>query len=48
MWSVEQFAGALFDSKFNKVVYHESHDEAGNPADAGVRCEQRPTHRRNP
>lgn len=27
---IEQFAGALFDSKFNKVVYHESHDEAGN------------------
>jgi 1,4-alpha-glucan branching enzyme len=27
---VEQFAGALFDSKFNKIVYHESHDEAGN------------------
>jgi 1,4-alpha-glucan branching enzyme len=27
---VEQFAGALFDSKFDKVVYHESHDEAGN------------------
>jgi len=27
---VEQFAGALFDSKVNKVVYNESHDEAGN------------------
>jgi 1,4-alpha-glucan branching enzyme len=27
---IEQFAGALFDSKLNKVVYHESHDEAGN------------------
>ena len=27
---IEQFAGALFASKFNKVVYHESHDEAGN------------------
>jgi len=27
---IEQFAQALFDSKFNKIVYHESHDEAGN------------------
>jgi 1,4-alpha-glucan branching enzyme len=27
---VEQFAGALFDTRFNKIVYHESHDEAGN------------------
>jgi 1,4-alpha-glucan branching enzyme len=27
---IEQFAGALYDSKFNKVVYNESHDEAGN------------------
>ncbi len=25
-----QFAGALYDSKYNKIVYHESHDEAGN------------------
>jgi 1,4-alpha-glucan branching enzyme len=25
-----QFASALFDSQYNKVVYHESHDEAGN------------------
>jgi 1,4-alpha-glucan branching enzyme len=27
---IEQFAGALYQSKFNKVVYHENHDEAGN------------------
>jgi 1,4-alpha-glucan branching enzyme len=27
---IEQFAGALYASQFNKVVYHESHDEAGN------------------
>jgi 1,4-alpha-glucan branching enzyme len=27
---LEQFAGALVASQFNKVVYHESHDEAGN------------------
>ncbi len=27
---IEQFAGVLYQSKFNKVVYHESHDEAGN------------------
>jgi 1,4-alpha-glucan branching enzyme len=27
---IEQFAGVLFASQFNKVVYHESHDEAGN------------------
>ncbi len=26
----EQFAGALFQSQSNNVVYHESHDEAGN------------------
>jgi len=25
-----QFAGVLYASKYNKVVYHESHDEAGN------------------
>jgi 1,4-alpha-glucan branching enzyme len=25
-----QFAGALYNSQFNYVVYHESHDEAGN------------------
>jgi 1,4-alpha-glucan branching enzyme len=29
---IEQFAGALIASQFNKVVYHESHDEAGNAA----------------
>jgi 1,4-alpha-glucan branching enzyme len=29
---IEQFAGALVASQFNKVVYHESHDEAGNAA----------------
>jgi 1,4-alpha-glucan branching enzyme len=27
---IEQFAAALFTSQFDKVVYHESHDEAGN------------------
>jgi 1,4-alpha-glucan branching enzyme len=27
---LEQFAGDLYASKFNKVVYNESHDEAGN------------------
>lgn len=27
---MNQFAGALYASKYNKVVYHESHDEAGN------------------
>jgi 1,4-alpha-glucan branching enzyme len=27
---IEQFAAALVASQFNKVVYHESHDEAGN------------------
>ena len=27
---MEQFASALVASQFNKVVYHESHDEAGN------------------
>jgi 1,4-alpha-glucan branching enzyme len=27
---IEQFAGALYDSKFNRIVYNESHDEAGN------------------
>jgi 1,4-alpha-glucan branching enzyme len=29
---IEQFAGALVASQFNKIVYHESHDEAGNAA----------------
>ncbi len=27
---IEQFAGVLYDSQFDKIVYHESHDEAGN------------------
>ena len=27
---IEQFAGVLYQSQSNKVVYHESHDEAGN------------------
>ena len=27
---VGQFAGALYDSQYGHVVYHESHDEAGN------------------
>ena len=25
-----EFAGVLFNSQYNKIVYHESHDEAGN------------------
>jgi 1,4-alpha-glucan branching enzyme len=29
---IEQFTGALVASQFNKIVYHESHDEAGNAA----------------
>ena len=28
--AVSQFAGDLFASQFDRVVYHESHDEAGN------------------
>jgi 1,4-alpha-glucan branching enzyme len=28
--AIEQFAGILWNSQFQKVVYHESHDEAGN------------------
>jgi 1,4-alpha-glucan branching enzyme len=28
--ALDQFAGALSTTQFNKVVYHESHDEAGN------------------
>lgn len=28
------FAHALFESQFNRVVYHESHDEAGNAKDS--------------
>ena len=27
---MNQFAGVLYESKFDKIVYHESHDEAGN------------------
>ena len=27
---IDQFAGALYASQYNKIVYHESHDEAGN------------------
>jgi len=27
---MEQFASVLYQSQFNKIVYHESHDEAGN------------------
>jgi 1,4-alpha-glucan branching enzyme len=29
---IEQFAGTLYNSKTNKIVYHETHDEAGNDA----------------
>src|SRR6185436_14449149 len=28
--AMDRFAGALWGSQFNKIVYHESHDEAGN------------------
>ncbi len=28
--AITNFAGALWSSQFNKLVYHESHDEAGN------------------
>jgi 1,4-alpha-glucan branching enzyme len=28
--NMEQFSGVLFDSQYEKIVYHESHDEAGN------------------
>jgi 1,4-alpha-glucan branching enzyme len=28
--AMAQFSGALWATRFNKVVYHESHDEAGN------------------
>jgi 1,4-alpha-glucan branching enzyme len=27
---MDTFAGRLYDSRYNRVVYHESHDEAGN------------------
>src|SRR5512140_2647412 len=29
---MDRFAGALWTSQFRKIVYHESHDEAGNAA----------------
>jgi 1,4-alpha-glucan branching enzyme len=29
---IEQFAGTLYNSMTNKIVYHETHDEAGNDA----------------
>jgi len=28
--AIEQFAGVLYDSRLNQIVYNESHDEAGN------------------
>jgi 1,4-alpha-glucan branching enzyme len=28
--TIDQFSGVLWNSQFQKVVYHESHDEAGN------------------
>jgi 1,4-alpha-glucan branching enzyme len=28
--SFDQFAGVLYDSQFNKIVYHKTHDECGN------------------
>ena len=31
-----QFASVLYDTKYNKVVYHESHDEAGNAEQGDV------------
>ena len=30
--AIGSFAGALYDARNNRVVYHESHDEAGNSA----------------
>ena len=30
---MDWFAGALYGSRYNQVVYHESHDEAGNDRD---------------
>ncbi|MDP3009851.1 MAG: alpha-amylase family glycosyl hydrolase [Methylococcales bacterium] len=30
---MDQFSGALFNSGYNQVVFHESHDEAGNEHD---------------
>ena len=27
---MDAFSGALYDSRSNRVVFHESHDEAGN------------------
>ena len=29
---IDRFAGVLWNSQFRKIVYHESHDEAGNAA----------------
>ena len=28
--AIQQFAGPLWQTQFDKVAYHESHDEAGN------------------
>lgn len=28
--SFDQFAGVLYDTQFNKIVYHKTHDECGN------------------
>ena len=35
---VSQFSGFLWGSRFNKVVYHESHDEAGNSGGSMRTC----------
>ena len=33
---MDDFAGALLASRFAHVVYHESHDEAGNAGGTGA------------
>ncbi len=37
---MDWFAGALYGSRFNQVVYHESHDEAGNDHNDYIRTER--------
>jgi 1,4-alpha-glucan branching enzyme len=32
--AIQQFAGALWQTQFDKIAYHESHDEAGNSGTA--------------
>ncbi len=33
--NMDYFAGALLGTQFNKIVYHEDHDEAGNESNTG-------------